>query len=148
VKCLIDSNVLISAWLFPGSVPDKAFSRALDYPFESIVCQYSIDEILHVCHRKWPEKVGSIHDFIGRLQNHNNLTMATFHNKVQAENLEIRDSSDAPILAVALEEDLDFIITGDKDFFQGRYVVPIAISPAKFAAIDEYLSVEEIAFEL
>jgi predicted nucleic acid-binding protein len=57
---------------------------------------------------------------------------------------EIRDIDDAPIMAAALDEDVDMIITGDRDFFSGGYVFPFAVTPARFAAIDEWMMEEEI----
>jgi putative PIN family toxin of toxin-antitoxin system len=144
MKCLVDTNVLISAWMFPGSVPDKALRRSAEYPFKSTVCQYSIDEIFRVGRKKWPDKMEDMRAFIDDVLKSVDMVTSECGSSLSDEAFEIKDIDDAPILAAAIEEDVDMIITGDKDFFEGGYVIPFAISPANFANIDKRLIIEDI----
>ena len=147
MKCLIDSNVLISAWLFPGSIPDRAIDRSSQFPFEPIVCQHSVDEVLRTCSRKWPDDVDSLNIFLKEVKQSVKMIHSDYDTEALQGKFEIRDINDAPILAAAFDEDVDFIITGDKDFFADAYVVPVTISPANFVTIDERLTVENIAWD-
>ena len=54
MKCLIDTNVLISVSLFPDSVTAKAYFKAITNPNVGVVCDYSIDEMRRVFNRKFP----------------------------------------------------------------------------------------------
>ena len=45
MKVFIDSNVLFSAALFPGSTPARALYKALTEPNDAIVCEINIDEL-------------------------------------------------------------------------------------------------------
>jgi predicted nucleic acid-binding protein len=48
VKALIDTNILVSASLFPASVPAQAFEKSVSDPYHAVVCDYSIDEMRRV----------------------------------------------------------------------------------------------------
>ena len=52
MKIMIDTNILISAALFPNGTAAKAFHKAVIQPFEPVVCDYIIDEM----RRKFREK--------------------------------------------------------------------------------------------
>lgn len=49
MKIMIDTNVIISAALFPNGNTAKAFFKAMMPPYEPIVCDYIVDEL----HRKF-----------------------------------------------------------------------------------------------
>lgn len=49
MKIMIDTNVIISAALFPNGKAAKAFFKAMMPPYEPIVCDYIVDEL----HRKF-----------------------------------------------------------------------------------------------
>ena len=48
MKVFIDSNVLFSAALFPGSTPASALYKALTEPNDAIVCEINIDELKNI----------------------------------------------------------------------------------------------------
>ena len=41
----LDTNILFSAILFPGSTPDKALQKALSYPYKAVTCDYVLEEL-------------------------------------------------------------------------------------------------------
>lgn len=45
MKVFLDTNIIFSAILFPGSVPDKAFQKSLHPPFVAVTCDYVIEEL-------------------------------------------------------------------------------------------------------
>jgi hypothetical protein len=42
MKALIDTNILVSAALFPAGVPAQAFFKAVGPPNKAVVCDYSV----------------------------------------------------------------------------------------------------------
>ena len=48
MKVLIDTNILISAALFPNSIPFKAYAKAVSFPYQAIVCEQNIDEMKRI----------------------------------------------------------------------------------------------------
>ena len=45
MKVMIDTNVIISAALFPQGKAAEAFIKAVLYPYEPVVCDYVVDEL-------------------------------------------------------------------------------------------------------
>ena len=61
MKVLIDTNVIISAVLFPESMAAKAFHKALFPPYEPLVSDYILGEL----YRKFEERFSdNISDFV------------------------------------------------------------------------------------
>ena len=51
MRIMIDTNVIISAILFPKGKAAQAFLKAVSAPYKPIVCDYIVDEL----HRKFAE---------------------------------------------------------------------------------------------
>ena len=51
MKVMIDTNIFISAALFPKGRAAEALYKALVLPYQPVVCDYVIDEL----HRKFQE---------------------------------------------------------------------------------------------
>ena len=56
MRILLDTNILISAALFPNGTAAKAYVKAVTYPNKGIVCDWSIDELRRVFNRKFPKE--------------------------------------------------------------------------------------------
>ena len=50
---MIDTNIFISAALFPNGKVAQALRKALTYPYQPITCDYVVDEL----HKKFQEKI-------------------------------------------------------------------------------------------
>lgn len=61
---MIDTNILISAALFPDSTASKAFQKSLMPPFEPVVCDYIIDELQRKFHEKFAEQTAALETFL------------------------------------------------------------------------------------
>jgi hypothetical protein len=48
MKIFIDTNILISAALFPGSIPEKAYQRAVSYPNEAVISDMNLEELRRI----------------------------------------------------------------------------------------------------
>jgi putative PIN family toxin of toxin-antitoxin system len=132
MRCLIDTNVLFSAALKPGSVPDKAFAKACTMPDSAFICDYSLEELRRTFQQKFPKFQDDLEKFIEAVQG----DVAVIH----ADNISIkhgathrlRDLKDAPILDAAIENDIDIIVSGDKDFIVLELDRPKTVTPADF----------------
>ncbi len=51
IKVMLDTNIFISAALFPKGKVAQAFIKAIQPPFQPYVCDYVIDEALHFINR-------------------------------------------------------------------------------------------------
>ena len=54
MRILIDTNVLISAALFPNSIPARAFDLAVSERCVALVSEQNIEEMHRIFQRKFP----------------------------------------------------------------------------------------------
>ena len=130
MRCFIDSNVIISAGLFPNSVPAAAMRKAFSAHNTAIVCDYSLDEVHRVINKKFPNRVSELEVFLYRTLFSVEL-VSTPTDSVEDES-GIRDADDQPILRAAISSNADVIITGDKDLLESGVVNPQVITPSQF----------------
>ena len=114
MKIFLDTNIIFSAILFPGSMPDKALQKALQPPYEAITCDYVIDELRRNVAKKFPQKLDALDHFLAVLAT--NITIIKVSYDTEDESLNIRDDNDKPVLKAAIQSGSDILITGDKDF--------------------------------
>lgn len=134
MRCFIDSNVIISAGLFPISVPAASIRKAISMQNTAIVCDYALDEVHRVINKKFPDKVNELESFLYQLL----FTVefiTTPDNSVDEES-NIRDTKDRPILRAAIIAKADVLITGDKDLLESGITTPRIMTPAEFLNID------------
>ena len=136
MKCLIDTNILVSASLFPGSVPAQAFEKAVTFPCDGLVCDYSIDEMRRVYNRKFPHKIHMMESFLFTML----LSVEVVNTPPEDESADseaaIRDIDDRPILRAALKCNVDVLISGDKDFLESGLTNPLIVRPAEFLEME------------
>ena len=130
MKIMIDTNIFISAALFPKGRAAEAFYKALASPYQPVICDYIIDEL----HRKFQEKFA---DRTFELKVFLSMVLPVFEVvSVPEEALEaetkIRDPKDRPILRAALNAGADLFLTGDKDFLASAVEDPRIISVQTF----------------
>ena len=112
MKVMIDTNIFISMIFFPSEQTRK-LARKLTQQHHIVVCDYVIEELRLVTMRKFPRKIGYLDQFFLELPFELVYTPKSF----DVRNFpEMRDCKDSPILATAIMENVDIILTGDKDF--------------------------------
>ncbi len=124
MRILIDTNILISALLFPKSTPARALMFAAQH-HELVLCDRNISELREVLNRKAPRLLPDAEVLLAELTYE--LIPAVEH----AEKL-IRDAKDQPILNAAIVADVDAILTGDKDFLSLELERPKCLTAAQF----------------
>ena len=134
-RVLIDTNILVSAALFPQSVPARAFFKAVTPPCRAVVCDYSFDELRRVFNAKFQHKIQDYERFVSIMVSAVEI-VSTPPDDESAENAtSIRDVKDRPILRAAIAAKADTLITGDKDFLEFHATNICIISAAAFLEI-------------
>lgn len=130
MRVLIDTNILFSALLLPGSKPAKALLY-ISENHEMVLCDRNISELRDILNRKAPKCLPDAEVLLAELPYE--LIPAVDH----AEKL-IRDPKDQPILNAAIVSDVDVILTGDKDF------LCLAIEKPKCMSVTQFFELEDV----
>ncbi len=127
MRVMLDTNVLLSAMLFPGKSIEKCL-RLLVEEHCVLVSSLVIAEMEEVVRRKFPGKEKALQDFIEAFP-----FEKVFSPECPEPGMfEIRDPADYPVLYAALLQDVDVFITGDKDFTDVAIEKPEILSPRGF----------------
>ena len=130
MRVMIDTNIFISAALFPNGRVAAALMKALMPPYEPVVCDYVVDELQRKFREKFPDRMVALEAFLfTALQSIK--VVSTPEEETEAE-LKIRDVKDRPILRAALDAGADLFLTGDKDFLESKVTDPRIISVSEF----------------
>lgn len=130
MKILVDTNILISAALFPNSIPFKAYVKAVSFPHHAIVCEQNIDEMKRVFYRKFPARIEALDRFLAAALLV--LDVVPVPDEEDSKEDLIRDCLDRPIPRAAIQADVDILLTGDKDFLESGIRIPRIMTPAPF----------------
>ena len=129
---MLDTNVLISVLLFPGTRMDSMM-ECIFTKHQLVLSSYVVDELKSVVKRKFSKRELAINKL---------LMMMSFEyvytpNEIERGLFAIRDIKDYPVLYTAIIEDIDILITGDKDFSDIDIEKPEILSPTEF--MEKYL---------
>jgi len=130
MEIMLDTNILISAGLFPGGMM-TAFLDRITKNHRIVLCSYCLEELGDVIRRKFPEKRRHIEVFLQKLPF--TLVYTPELDLVELD-VPIRDEADYPVLMSAVLADVDILITGDKDFCGLEIERPEIRTPAEFLA--------------
>ena len=128
MRILIDTNVIISAIVFPKSKTACVFKHILECHVP-VICTYSVKESYTVFKRKFPDKITVLDEFFHDIDCEYFPAPETIE---PSEFPDIRDINDLPILASAILSKVDVLLTGDKDFTEVRIKSPLVLSPAEY----------------
>jgi len=127
MRVMLDTNVLISAIIFPNERMDSLiYKAALDHKL--VLSSYVIDELLDVTKRKFPQKIKDVDLFLMRLP----YELVYTPQEQTYDFFHIRDINDYPVLYSAIIEDVDLFVTGDDDFADVEVEKPEIITPSEF----------------
>lgn len=120
---MTDTNVIISALLFPDSTPAVAFRHILAEE-RLVLSQWILDELHEVIGRKRPDLLNALEALLEGID---------YHTATPGEaSGDIADPDDKPILDAALSSDVDVIVTGDKHFLSLSIEQPVILTPRAF----------------
>ncbi len=123
MRIFIDTNILISAIIFPGSKTAYVLKYILEC-HESVICSYTINECFEVFKRKFPDKISMLEIFFKTIDY---IYFDTPEHINRNDFPDIRDPDDLTILASAILSDSDILLTGDKDFDEVKIEHPLLI---------------------
>lgn len=130
MKIMLDTNIIISAALFPHGRAAQAFYKSLQPPYQPLICDYVVDELHRKFREKFPNRLVELEAFLFNALQFIRL-VPTPSETISAEYC-IRDVKDRPILRAALNSHADLFLTGDKDFLESAVIDPRIISISDF----------------
>lgn len=122
MKIMLDTNVLISAFVFGGQA-GRLLGGLFDSKHELYVSDYVDKEFKAKLEQKWPAKAEKVYNLYHQLNIH-------FCESTTEILGELRDKKDIPILSDARYHCIDLILSGDKDFLEAGLENPLVFSPA------------------
>jgi len=129
MRVMLDTNVLISAIVFPNDRMDRLiFKASLEH--QLVISSYIVDELLRVTEKKFPSKVKDIDLFLTRLP----YELVYTPKEQKLDLFTIRDLDDYQVLYSAIVENVDIFVTGDDDFKNVEIEKPEIITPSEFLA--------------
>ncbi len=132
MRIMLDTNVLISALLFPGQRMN-AMMEMITMNHDLVLSSYVVEELKMVVQRKFPKKESAIERMLFMMRYEYVYTPTEMEESL----FEIRDVKDYPVLYTAIIEDIDILVTGDKDFSDIDVEKPQIMTPAEF--MEKYL---------
>jgi len=128
LKIVLDTNVLVSAFLKPRSKPARIMRLVLQGDIQIIVNEHILAEYLEVLKRpKFNLNLKNVQTILEviRLKGINAPSLA--------ESFDLPDSSDEPFLEAALASTADVLITGNRKHFPKKFCKgQMVVSPSEF----------------
>jgi putative PIN family toxin of toxin-antitoxin system len=128
---MIDTNVLVSALLFPGEKMNTLIYKVTT-EHQLVLSSYIVEELMSVTRRKFPNKVRTVDTLLSQLP----YELVYTPKEPKLGLFEIRDIKDYPVLYSAVTEGVDILITGNGDFDGVDVEKPEIITPNGF--LDKY----------
>jgi predicted nucleic acid-binding protein len=125
---MVDTNILVSAALFRDGAVSATLKEIMSR-YELCVCTFSLEELLIVFERKFKNKRDDLDEFLRELS----FDLVYSPQKIDKTRIPpIRDEKDYPILASAIDADIDVLVSGDKDFYCVDCERPEILPPSRF----------------
>lgn len=128
MRVFVDTNIIISAILFPNAKVAKVFSHVIE-KHTVIIASYIKEECKEVFEKKFPLKKEQLNIFFDGIRFEEFKTPEKIDEKKYPK---IRDIKDLPVLVSAILSDSDILITGDKDFEDIKIDKPLIFTPSKY----------------
>ena len=122
MRILIDTNVLVSAFVFGGKA-GALLNMLFESSHELLVSDYVDVEFKAILEMKWKEKSEKVYSLYHTLP-------FVFCGSSPMQMGDLRDAKDIPVLSDALFHHADIILSGDKDFIEAELDHPLVLSPS------------------
>lgn len=134
MRVFVDTNIVISALLFPNGKTAKVFSHLLR-KHTVIISSYTREECKEVFEKEFPTKMKQLEIFFNGI----NFEEFATPDKIDRQKYpSMRDVKDLPILASAILSDSDILLTGDKDFADVKIDKPLIFTPTRYFELIEH----------
>jgi len=132
-RVLVDTNILVSAILNSHGVPTQAYKKAIESPYQTLICEQTLEELRRVFNRKFPQKIPLLERFIATMLPAVEIVPVPTESYI--DETEIRDTDDRPILRAAIKARVNILVTGDKDFLESSITNPQIMTAAQFVIL-------------
>ncbi|MDP2951656.1 MAG: putative toxin-antitoxin system toxin component, PIN family [bacterium] len=113
-KIFIDAKVFIAAALSPTGGSFRLINEAVSYGFSLFASQYVFEEVFENIKQKFPEKILELKHLLSLTS----VELLKSPTQKEVENAFLLvHPKDAPIIATAIKNKMDFLITLDKEHF-------------------------------
>jgi putative PIN family toxin of toxin-antitoxin system len=128
LRVVLDTNVLVSALAYPGSIPGCILSAWREGEVDLVLSRYILDEMVRVLPRlpRVTLTAAEIRDLADSF-----LFMAEIVDPSPETDETLRDPADQPVLGTLRAAQADYLVTGDKDLLALGERYPI-VTPAVF----------------
>lgn len=128
LRVVLDTNVLVSGLAYPGSIPGRIVTAWRQGGLDVVLSRYILDELARVLPRlsRVSLSVDEIRDLVDSF-----MFLADIVEPAGAQDDQLRDRADQPVLRTLLAGDANYLITGDKDLLVLTPRYPI-VTPAEF----------------
>jgi putative PIN family toxin of toxin-antitoxin system len=136
MRVVLDTNVLVSGFLYPGGPPSRLVASWRAGAFEMLLSEFLIDDLVRTWTHLAPRlklQPPDLDDLLNMLRLRCELVDLDDHTLEQAAAVGLRDPDDVPILSMLMGAKADFLVTGDKDLLALAGTYPI-LSPDAFEA--------------
>ena len=130
MRVFLDTNILLSAALFPEGVAAAAYDRAVSAPNDAVVSGYVVDELRSVCACKYATEAAAMDAFL--VSGGGAAEIVLTPEEAYADEEGVRDPADRPILRAARHAKAEVLLTGDKDLLEAGIDSPRVIAPRDF----------------
>jgi len=126
---MVDTNILLSAMLFPnGRMNELMWKAAVENRL--VLSSFVIDELFDVIRRKFSSQEKAADAFLSRMP----YELVYTPKQLDPGLFKIRDPDDYAVLYSAVTENVDIFITRDRDFDDLHLDKPEILTPAQFLA--------------
>lgn len=132
MRVMVDTNVLISALLFPKSLVAGVLTDIVSR-HTLVLSSFVVDELRAVVARKLPQKTTTVERLLEEMR----FELVYTPLQKARDLFDIRDEKDYPVLYTAMTNGIDVLATGDKDFAGVDVNYPDILTPAQY--IESYM---------
>lgn len=127
MRIMLDTNILISAFIFKSKKINELI-EVLSNEHEIVICSYCVEEMKEVINKKFNVDKKSLEKFLETFS----FELVYSPSQLEEKKFEIRDEEDYIILYTAIIENVDILITGDKDFKDVKIERPEILTCTEF----------------
>lgn len=122
MRIMLDTNVLISAFVFGGKVRETLI-KLFEANCDIYVSEYVDDEFKRILDEKWTARAEKIYTLYRSMD-------FVFCSSTSETLGHLRDEKDIPVLSDAIYHGADILLTGDKDFLDADIEKPLILAPS------------------
>lgn len=127
MRVMLDTNILVSALLFPSKQVNILFEE-LVLNHTIVISTFVIDEFYDVIQRKLPDKLSEVKKMMASMS----YEIVCTPKHIYIKNYYIRDFKDYPVVYTALLEKVEILLTGDQDLTELKFENLEILTPAQF----------------